>query len=232
MSKPPFLQACGRWVRRAILKNKTLYFLLSSPKPLSDWYGFDRGTPLDRFYIESFLEKHQAHIQGICLELQDDTYTKRFGQARATKSDVLDINKNNKKATIIADLRNMTKTPPDSYDCIILTQVLQFIDLPSKALGECWRILKPGGVLLTTLPSISRIDCQSGIEEDYWRFTKAGAKVIFSTQDWKQLQIESHGNCRSGLYFLAGVSKEEASSYSLNSHDENFPLIISVFAQK
>jgi len=232
MSKPPFLQACGRWVRRAILKNKTLYFLSSSPKPLSDWYGFDRGTPLDRFYIESFLEKHQAHIQGICLELQDDAYSKRFGQTRVTKSDVLDINKNNRKATIFADLRNMTETPSDSYDCIILTQVLQFIDLPTKALDECWRILKPGGVLLATLPSMSRIDCQAGQEGDYWRFTKAGAEVIFSTQNWKQLQIKSHGNCRSGLYFLAGVSKEEASSHLLNSTDENFPLIISVFAQK
>jgi SAM-dependent methyltransferase len=232
MKKPPLIRKIGRWVRRAILKNKSLYFLSRSPKPLSDWYGFDRGTPLDRFYIENFLNENQAAIKGSCLELQDNAYTLRFGKEKVTSSSVLDINKENKNATLFADLRNMPEVASNTFDCVILTQVLQFIDDPRKALGECFRVLKPGGTLLATLPALSRIDCQSGVEGDFWRFTKAGTEVLFKADGWQKTNIQNYGNCRSGLYFLAGVSQEEASEKILTKTDENFPLIITVVALK
>jgi hypothetical protein len=42
-------------------------------EPLSDQYGFDRGTPVDRRYIEAFLRVHRDAIQGRVLEVQDNT---------------------------------------------------------------------------------------------------------------------------------------------------------------
>src|SRR6266508_3982008 len=71
--------------------------------PLSDEWGFDRGTPVDRYYIECFLEEHHRDIHGRVLELRDSTYTDRYG-IDVERSDVLDINPANSRATIIADL--------------------------------------------------------------------------------------------------------------------------------
>src|SRR5713226_1838949 len=71
--------------------------------PLSDSWGFDRGMPVDRFYIEHFLEQHRQDIRGRVLEIRDSTYTNRFG-THVEQRDVLDVNPTNSQATFIADL--------------------------------------------------------------------------------------------------------------------------------
>ena len=128
------------------------YLLSRQVTPLSASYGVERGRPLDRFYIEKFLESNRHLIQGRCLELLDDTYTRRFGGDRITHADILDIDSRNTAATVVADLRDMPQVADATYDTIILTQVLQFIDRPERAIGECLRILRPEGTLLVTLP--------------------------------------------------------------------------------
>lgn len=42
--------------------------------------------------------------------------------------------------------------PSDHYDCIINTQVLEHVPDPLKTLREMNRVLKPGGILLLTVP--------------------------------------------------------------------------------
>src|SRR5829696_5733833 len=60
--------------------------------PFSRKWGYDRGTPIDRVYIEEFLARHADDVRGACLEVMNARYTDRFGGARVTRSDVLDIN--------------------------------------------------------------------------------------------------------------------------------------------
>jgi hypothetical protein len=48
-------------------------------KPLSRRFGFDRGGPVDRVYIEDFLDKNSLHIKGRVLEVADNNYTLKFG---------------------------------------------------------------------------------------------------------------------------------------------------------
>src|SRR5688572_7108759 len=45
--------------------------------PTASDFGFARGGPVDRYYIESFLNKPRARIGGRVLEVGDDTYTRR-----------------------------------------------------------------------------------------------------------------------------------------------------------
>ena len=218
---------------RRLLNPAFFYFLSRSTKPLSNYHGFDRGIPLDRFYIENFLEQNKTLVKGVCLELLNNDYTLKYGGTNITKSDVLDIDSSNKNANIIGDLRNLSSVADNTYDCLILTQVLQFIDDTSAAISECYRILKPEGTLLVTLPSLSRIDPISGQEGDYWRFTTASASYLFR-KNFKpeQTEIESLGNVRSGLYFYAGLVQEDSSVKTLEKNDPHFPLIITVKAQK
>src|SRR5216684_3818977 len=65
--------------------------LLRRTSPISREYGADRGTAIDRYYIEGFLARHADDVRGIVLEIHDDTYTKRFGKNLVTRSEVLSI---------------------------------------------------------------------------------------------------------------------------------------------
>lgn len=233
LKKSPLIRSCGRYVRRVIFNSKYPYFLSSSPLPLSNQYGFDRGTPLDRFFIEDFLEKNALDIKGRCLEVHSNDYTLKYGGSKITTSDVLDIEEANKNATIVDDLRKLQKIADNTYDTIILTQVFQFIDDVESAIAESYRILKPQGVLLVTLPCLSRADCTSGVAHDYWRFTEAAAKYLFEKKFLPQnLVVDFYGNARSGVYFYAGLAVEDCPKKVLLSKDPNFPTIITVRATK
>ena len=133
---------------------------LGRVKPISKDFGFDRGLPVDRYYIENFLACHANDIQGHVLEIKEPLYTYKFGRDRITKSDVLHVEPGNPKATIVADLTNADHLPSNTFDCIILTQTLQFIyDVPA-AIKTLYRILKPGGILLLTVSGISQISSE------------------------------------------------------------------------
>lgn len=217
---------------RRIFKPGWLYLLSRSLKPLSHNFGANRGEPMDRYYIEKFLAENSSVIKGACLEVKDNAYTVRFGND-IEKSDVIDVDKANPKATISADLRGMPEIPDNSYNCIILTQVLQFVDNYESAIKECFRILKPGGTLLATLPSMTRIDGRAGPIGDYWRFTLASAKYIFEKYfNSSNIEMKSWGNILTGLAFWIGMAQEELSQRELNYKDPNFPVIISVKAKK
>jgi len=232
VKKLPFSTNIKNFLRRSA-RPAMVYFLCHTTHPLSNYYGLDRGKPIDRFYIENFLEQNKLYIQGVCLELLNNNYTMIYGGEKVTKSDILDNDELNKKATIIDDLRQLKKISDNVYDCIILTQVFQFIDDVDAGISECYRILKNGGVLLVTLPSLSRIDCVAGVEGDYWRFTEASARYLFGKKfNPARLSISTYGNARSGIYFYAGLAQEDTERKILEDNDHYFPLIITIKAIK
>lgn len=215
-----------------LLKPRWLYLISKKLYPISPRYGKERGRPIDRYYIEKFLSDNSQLIKGACLEIEDNHYTHLFGQ-KVIKSDILDINCENKEANIHADLRNMPQIADNSYDAIILTQVLLYIDDYESAIRECHRILKPGGFLFVIVPSMCRIDVRAGVENDYWRFTKASAQYIFGKYFSKdKLEIKAWGNVLVGLGCWIGLSSDELSKKELDYHDPSFPVLITIKAQK
>ena len=114
--------------------------------PISRHFGFDRGTPIDRYYIEKFLEKNAEDIRGRTLEIGDDSYTQQFGDDQTTKRDVLHVHADNASATFVGDLTNADHIPSDTFDCFVLTQTIHLIVDVASALRTVHRLLKPGGV--------------------------------------------------------------------------------------
>jgi len=149
-----------------------------SARPLSTEWGFDRGTPVDRYYIERFLAAHADDIRGRTLEVKSASYTRQFGRG-VTQADVLDIDASNPDATIVADLAVGAGIPERTFDCFVLTQTLQLIYDVQGAVAQSHRLLRPGGVLLVTVPIVSRIVPRYGLATDYWRFTPASCARLF-----------------------------------------------------
>ena len=200
--------------------------------PLSDRYGYDRGTPVDRYYIELFLQEYRRDIHGRVLEVKDHGYTDRFG-VNLEWREVLDIQPDNGQATIIADLTVAAAIPTDTFDCFILTQTLQLIYEVRAAISNAHRVLRPGGVLLVTVPSVSRVVPEAGLKTDCWRFTAASCSSLFAEVfGADQVRIHSYGNVLTAIAFLTGIAHEELSRRELESNDEYFPVILGVRAIK
>jgi SAM-dependent methyltransferase len=200
--------------------------------PHSDRWGFDRGTPVDRYYIDRFLEAHGADVRGRVLEVKDSGYTRRYGSA-VVRADVLDVDASNAAATVVADLTAADHVPTGSYDCFILTQTLHFIyDMPA-AVRHAHRILAPGGVLLATLPCVSRVLPSDAGYDDYWRLTAPSASRLFGDVFGPEgVEVHSHGNVLACVAFLSGLAWEELPRRKLDVRDAHFPLLVTVRAVK
>jgi peptidoglycan/xylan/chitin deacetylase (PgdA/CDA1 family) len=201
--------------------------------PVSPVWGYDRGQPVDRHYVERFLEAHAADIRGVVLEVQEADYTTRFGGARVVRSEVLDVNPANPRATVVADLRATEGVPADAYDCVIVTQTLHVIDDMRAAVASLFRMLKPGGVLLATLPCASRVCLEYGSDGDFWRVTEAGARRLFGEFfPASELEVRAYGNVMASAAFLYGLASHELSDEEKDAFDPYHPLLIGVRARK
>lgn len=226
-----FIRTIRAELNRRIYPFKGYWLASRSEKPMSRKFGYDRGTPIDRYWIESFLHKHKDLIKGHCLEVTDNSYTIKFGGDAVTRPDVLDIDRKNKKATIIGDLRNLNAVIQDNtYDCIILTHVLGLIDELDKALEECRRILKEGGTMLITSSCLSPTYKGSN---NYWRFTPLGAEYLLGKHFGEQnVSLVTYGNAFTGQCFWVGMAQEDLSPKELDKHDPEFPCVIGIKVTK
>src|SRR5215213_7898557 len=97
---------------------------LRRPDPLTRSFGYDRGQPIDRYYINKFFHQHASDISGHVVEIGDDRYTREFGGDRVIHADVLDQDHPDSAPSIIADLTNADHVPSGSFDCIIIIQTM------------------------------------------------------------------------------------------------------------
>lgn len=194
--------------------------------PVSASFGFDRGRPVDRYYIEGFLARHASDVRGRVLEVGDDSYTRRFGGAAVTRADVLHVTPGNPAATIVADLADAPHVPSDSFDCIVLTQTLHLVYDTAAAARTLYRILRPGGVLLVTVPGISPLDRGEWSESWYWAFTAASLRRVLVDAFGQPPTIETHGNVLAACAFLQGLADRELVPAELDVRDERYPVTV------
>ena len=201
--------------------------------PVSRDWGYDRGVPVDRRYIEDFLAAHSSDIRGRVLEVQEDDFTRRFGGPKVLSSEVVDVDDTNPRATIVADLRSATQLADACFDAVILTQTLHVIDDMDAVIAECHRLLAPGGVLLATLPSASRVCLEYGEDGDLWRVTPAGARALFARAFGpREVDVTTFGSVLTNVAFLHGLSCAELTDEEFGATDPYHPLLAGVRARK
>ena len=203
-------------------------------EPVSRNFGLDRGRPVDRYYIEGFLERHREMIAGRVLEVGDASYTRRFGGERVTRSDVLHTPPGGKSATVVGDFETGNGIPAGAFDCIILTQVLPFLFDVRAAVANVHAALRPGGIVLASVPCISQIS-QFDMERwgDFWRFTNLSARRLFEEAFvGGDVEIEAHGNVLAATAFLHGMAAEELTREELDHHDAGYQVIVTIRARR
>jgi SAM-dependent methyltransferase len=231
-ARPPLRRVAARfrrrWARRPLRLGS-----LRRLSPFDLGWGSARGTPIDRLYIERFLERHRSDVAGHVLEVGDARYTRRFGEG-VTSNDVLGAQEAHPGATVVADLANAPQLPDDAYDCVILTHVLQFVYEVDAALATLHRILAPGGVLLATVPGITRISpAEDEPFGDWWRFTARSVRRLAEEAfPGGAVDVETFGNLLAATGLLYGLAAEDLSPRELEAHDRLYEVVIGLRAAK
>jgi SAM-dependent methyltransferase len=200
-------------------------------EPISRDFGFVRGLPIDRHYIERFLDEHAADVGGRVLEIGDDTYTRRFGGERVTTADVLHVHAGNERATFVGDLAEGAGLPDGAFDCIVLTQTLHLVYDMAAAVRAVHRALRPGGVVLATVPGITQVSADEWQHGWYWALTPASASRLFGDVfGADRVAVTSYGNVLAASSFLYGLSAGELEDAELDHHDGQYPMVVAVRA--
>jgi SAM-dependent methyltransferase len=200
-------------------------------QPLSREFGYDRGLPVDRYYIERFLEAHRLDVAGRTLEMGDDEYTRRYGGDRATRRDVLHVHSRNPAATIVGDLADAPQIADGTFDCIVVTQTLHLIYDVDLAVATLHRILRPGGVVLATFPGISQLSGDEWSRTWSWGFDSLLARRLFASHFGEHnVTVEAQGNSLAAAAFLQGLATVDLTPAQLDNDEAGCELLVAVRA--
>lgn len=220
-----------RWRRRPRV-GAVRFGSLRRVDPISREWGFDRGLPIDRYYIEQFLARSAPCVHGRVLEIESDSYTRRFGGDRVTAAEVLDVDSGNARATIVADLNDASNIDSEPFDCIVFTQTLQLIYDLGNAVRVLHHSLKPDGALLATFPGISRVS-GTWAGSWYWALSPAAARRLFAGAFGSaNVEVEAYGNVLAAVAFLHGVAAQELTATELDHRDAAYPVTVGVVARR
>ena len=201
--------------------------------PIDPNWGFERGTPIDRVYVERFIGGHGADIRGRVLEIAAPDYTRRFGSA-VERVDILMAKEGNPDATIVGDLADAPRIPSDSFNCAIVTQTLQFVYDVRAALATLERILAPGGVLLATVPGITKISPPEDEEYgEWWHYTGRSLRRLAEEAFGEaSVEVETYGNVLTASGFLFGLAASDLKPEEIDASDRLYEVIVGLRAVK
>lgn len=206
---------------------------LDRTTPISTEFGFDRGRPVDRKYVEDFLQRSSHAIAGRVLEIGDNSYTLNYGGDRVALSEVLHVDPDAPNVTYCTDLTHGDGIPDNLFDCVVLTQTLQFIYDFRAAVATVHRVLKPGGKLLLTVPGVSSVDRGEWGDVWFWSFTPASLRRVLEEQFRPEdIALDCHGNVQTAIAFLHGLADRELRPDVFDMADPHYPVIITALVEK
>lgn len=221
-------------IKNALTVRKYAAIQQLPPQLLSEFMGCDRGTPIDRYYIEHFLECNRRFITGDVMEIAENTYTMRYGTNISHSYIFTNDSTDRRNDVIIGDLTSGEGCIPDSIDCFILTQTLPFIFDVQSVVKNIVKMLRPKGVALITVRGISMISRYDEVRwGDYWGFTKQSLYKCFErVVSSSNIEIFSYGNAKTAAAFLFGMCQEDLEKSDFDSQDPLVPVILAATVRK
>lgn len=202
-------------------------------EPVSRKFGAERGTAIDRYYIEKFLEKNRELIHGDCIEIAENTYTLRYGENRVKNAYILHV-KGWGQNTIKGNLETGEGILENQYDCAVITQTLMFIYDLRETARNIYKMLKPGGNALLTVAGISQISrYDAELWGSYYGFHEDAIKALFEPEfGGGNVTVETYGNVKTAIGLLCGLCREDLKEEDFVFQDKDYPVIITALLHK
>ena len=122
----------------------------------------------------------------------------KFFNARVRWHFVVDIEPG-ASVDLVADAR-LVPVADSSVDVVLCTQVLEHIPEPVPVLQEIFRVLRPGGTLILSVPAIFP---QHGSPGDYWRFMPQGLSWLL--RDFRGVEIQGEVGTVGSLFLVLNM---------------------------
>jgi 2-polyprenyl-3-methyl-5-hydroxy-6-metoxy-1,4-benzoquinol methylase len=139
----------------------------------------------------------RAHASGRLLDIGCGNMPFReYLSALVAEYHSLDIAQKLPEVDFVSDIQDMRSLAQASYDTVLCSEVLEHIPQPNKAISEVYRILRPGGKFILSVPYLGRLH-----EEpfDYFRYTKYGLQFLLENHGFRVLEIVATGSLFSFL---------------------------------
>lgn len=201
--------------------------------PASRLFGCERGKPVDRYYIEAFLEANKEAVKGDVLEIAETTYSVKYGEDRIRQALALHVEGWGENA-VKGNLETGEGIEENRFDTAIITQTLMFIyDLQSAA-RNIYRLLKKGGTALLTVSGISQI---SRYDADRWgsfySFHEDALRRLFEPLFGREnVDIQVYGNVKTAVSLLYGLCCEDLEESDFQMQDKDYPVILGAVLHK
>ena len=202
--------------------------------PIGDKSSGRQRNAIYHYYTERFLGNNSSKIQGSVLEAGGYRYAERYGKNSVSKVDLLLL-----KGTSVPGGENIVtlddadRIPSHTYDCIILPQTLQYTYEIKATIFTLHRILKHGGVLLSTVSGISRNIKVDHDANRLWSFTALSAYKLFAEVfPRSHISVSCYGNVMTATALMQGLTAEELNSGQLNFNDPLYQVVIAIRAVK
>ncbi len=221
-------------IREKYKENPVLKSFLEFPAyPISRDFGTGRGRAIDRYYIETFLDKNKDNIKGKVLEIADNLYTLQYGKERVKESYILHIMGWGKNV-IKGNLETGEGLEDNMFDTLIVTQTLMFIFDLHRVVDNIYRIMKKNATAFITVAGISQISRYDANNwGSYWGFHKDALKKLFiPTFGEQNVEVNSYGNVKTAAAMLYGLCCEELSEEDFIEDDEDYPVILTIKLKK
>lgn len=197
--------------------------------------GYPQHAPrVDEYYVARFLSAHRAVIHGRICILDPLGYFDRYQKGQDNPWDDRDLSLASPEVVTIATVDELAKLPSDQFDCILAVHCLQFVWDLRSLLEQLHSLLKPGGLVLATMPGIGpwkRVPAWSAPE--YWRFTSRTVKQLFAEIFPRDtVQVTVWGNVLASLALLHELPANTLRPEELDHVDPMYQIVITVQAGK
>ncbi len=178
MQREETLEAVQREARQRLypsLTNPNWLILRSRRKIFRDWVARVPGSNLSVLDLGGRIQPYRPLLDG-----------------RLQRYVAIDL----RRSPLVALVADGAHLPfaPGSFDLVLCTQVLEYVAEPAAFTAEMYRVLKPGGLLFLSAPSVFPRDS----DEDAWRFLPRSLRLLLSS--FAEIEIAPEGTSITGFY--------------------------------
>ncbi len=131
----------------------------------------------NREFIKNYFSAAEFPANSVILDLGCGSLPfKPYYKNRFSKLIAADAEKRTDEEIVLVDAQKLPFSD-SSFDCVLLTEVLEHIPSPVNCIKEVSRVLKPGGKLLLTVPFMHYLH---EIPHDYHRFSEFRLQEMLS----------------------------------------------------
>lgn len=149
----------------------------------------------ERVLLHAQMVRYGSLLRGELLDVGSGRFNRyRVCCPNATSWKTLDVD-DRWKPDYVGSVESMP-LPDASVDSVLCTQVLEHVAHPVQAVAEIFRVLKPGGAALITVPQWNELHEEP---HDYFRYTKFGLTVLLEDAGFRIEALDQRGGYHSVL---------------------------------